>query len=67
VRPISTKRSRLLGWRASPQGGECGHDAGKKVKRRKRHIVVDMLGLLLAVTVTAASVQDRDGAADVVA
>ena len=53
--------------RASPQGGECGYDAGKKVKGRKRHIVVDTLGLLLAVTVTAASVQDRDGAADVVA
>lgn len=53
--------------RASPQGGECGYDAGKKVKGRKRHIVVDTLGLLLAVTVTAASVQDRDGAAEVVA
>jgi putative transposase len=53
--------------RASPQGGECGYDAGKKVKGRKRHIVVDTLGLLLAVTVTAASVQDRDGAAEVIA
>lgn len=53
--------------RSSPQGGDCGYDAGKKVKGRKRHIVVDTLGLLLAVTVTAASVQDRDGAADVVA
>jgi hypothetical protein len=53
--------------RASPQGGKCGYDAGKKVKGRKRHIVVDTLGLLLAVTVTAASVQNRDGAADVVA
>jgi transposase len=29
---------------------------------RKRHVVVDSLGLLLAVIVTAASVQDRDGA-----
>ena len=53
--------------RGSPQGGESGYDAGKKVKGRKRHITVDTLGLLLAVTVTAASVQDRDGAADVVA
>jgi transposase len=53
--------------RSSPQGGESGFDAGKKVKGRKRHIVVDTLGLLLAVTVTAASVQDRDGAAEVVA
>ena len=53
--------------RSSPQGGEAGFDGGKKVKGRKRHIVVDTLGLLLAVTVTAASVQDRDGAAQVVA
>jgi putative transposase len=53
--------------RSSPQGGPSGFDAAKKVKGRKRHIVVDTLGLLLAVTVTAASVQDRDGAADVVA
>ena len=37
------------------------------IKRRKRHIVVDTLGLLLAVSVTAASVQDRDAAPAVVA
>jgi transposase len=48
--------------RGSPQGGDTGYDAGKKVKGRKRHLVVDTLGLLLAVSVTAASVQDRDGA-----
>ena len=48
--------------RGSPQGGETGYDAGKKVKGRKRHVVVDTLGLLLAVSVTAASVQDRAGA-----
>jgi putative transposase len=48
--------------RISPQGGESGYDAGKKVKGRKRHLLVDTLGLLLSVTVTAASVQDRDGA-----
>lgn len=53
--------------RSTAQGGDTGFDAGKKVKGRKRHLVVDTLGLLLAVTVTAASVQDRDGAADVVA
>lgn len=53
--------------RISPQGGTSGYDAAKKVKGRKRHLVVDTLGLLLAVTVTAASVQDRDGAPDVVA
>lgn len=53
--------------RGSPQGGDAGYDAGKKVKGRKRHLVVDTLGLLLAVSVTAASVQDRDGAHPVVA
>jgi transposase len=53
--------------RSTPQGGETGFDAGKKVKGRKRHLVVDTLGLLLAVTITAASVQDRDAAAPVVA
>jgi transposase len=53
--------------RASPQGGESGFDAGKKVKGRKRNLVVDTMGLLIAVTVTAASVQDRDAAAAVVA
>jgi transposase len=53
--------------RTSPQGGEHGFDAGKKVKGRKRHLVVDALGLLLAVSVTAASVQDRDGAHAVMA
>lgn len=53
--------------RSSAQGGLTGFDAGKKVKGRKRHLVVDTLGLLLAVTVTAACVQDRDAAPEVVA
>lgn len=53
--------------RSTAQGGDTGFDAGKKVKGRKRHLVVDTLGLLLAVTVTSASVQDRDGAGPVVA
>jgi transposase len=39
-----------------------GYDAGKRINGRKRHVVVDSLGLLLSVIVTAASVQDRDGA-----
>lgn len=39
-----------------------GYDAGKKINGRKRHIAVDVLGLLLALVVTPASVQDRDGA-----
>ncbi|MFJ9110041.1 IS5 family transposase [Streptomyces sp. NPDC102283] len=42
--------------------GTRGFDAGKKVKGRKRFIVTDTLGLLLAVHVVAASIQDRDGA-----
>jgi putative transposase len=42
--------------------GVRGYDAGKKVKGRKRHILVDTLGLLLIVIVHAASIQDRDGA-----
>lgn len=41
-------------------GGERGFDAGKKVKGRKRHLLVDILGFLVVVFVTAASVQDRD-------
>lgn len=53
--------------RGSAQGGDNGYDAGKKVKGRKRHLVVDTLGLVLAVAVTAASVQDRDAAPQVVA
>ena len=39
-----------------------GYDAGKKINGRKRHIAVDVIGLLPTVLVTAASVQDRDGA-----
>jgi transposase len=38
-----------------------GIDAGKKIKGRKRHIATDVLGLLLVVVVTAASVQDSAG------
>lgn len=43
-------------------GGPRGYDAGKKVNGRKRHIVVDTLGLILAVVVHPANVQDYDGA-----
>ena len=39
-----------------------GYDAGKKINGRKRFIVTDTLGLLITVSVVAASVQDRDGA-----
>jgi putative transposase len=50
----STKTSESGGWR--------GYDAGKKINGRKRHILVDTLGLLLVCVVHAAGIQDRDGA-----
>jgi transposase len=43
-------------------GAERGYDGGKKIKGRKRHIVVDSLGLLVAVAVTSAAVDDGVGA-----
>lgn len=49
--------------KTSEEGEEKrGYDAGKKVKGRKRHMVVDALGLMLVLHVTSASVQDRDAA-----
>jgi putative transposase len=45
------------------EGGDSrGYDAGKKVTGRKRHVIVDTLGLILLVVVTAGNVPDRDGA-----
>src|SRR6185436_61727 len=38
-----------------------GYDAAKKVKGKKRHLIVDTLGLMLGLNVTPADVQDRDG------
>jgi putative transposase len=53
--------------KTTEQGGAArGYDAGKKVAGRKRHVLVDVLGLLLGVVVHAASLQDRDGAQRVV-
>ena len=43
-------------------GGERGYDAGKKIMGRKRHLVVDTLGLILPVVVQTASLPDQDGA-----
>lgn len=48
-----------------PGGGAIGYDAGKKVKGRKRHLVVDTQGTVLAVYVTPASVQDPVAAPEV--
>ncbi len=53
--------------KTSAQGGPKGYDAGKKVKGRKRHLVTDTLGLLIAVVVTVASTHDRDVAVPAVA
>jgi putative transposase len=52
--------------KTTEQGGEeCGYDGGKKIKGRKRHLVVDSLGLLLAVLVTSAGVDDGVAAKEV--
>jgi putative transposase len=49
-------------------GGEYrGFDGGKMIKGRKRHIITDTMGLLLAVVVHAANVHDSKGASDVIA
>jgi putative transposase len=42
--------------------GDRGYDAGKKILGRKRHLIVDTLGLIVALVVHPANVQDRDGA-----
>jgi transposase len=49
--------------RTTEAGGPRGYDAGKKINGRKRHILVDTLGLLLVLVVHAADIQDRDGLA----
>jgi transposase len=49
--------------KSTEAGGPRGYDSGKKINGRKRHILVDTLGLLLVVVVHAANVQDRDGLA----
>ena len=51
--------------KSAEKGGACidphGYDAGKKIKGKKRHILVDTLGLLLLAIVHSADIQDRDG------
>ena len=46
-------------------GGAVGYDAAKKIKGRKRHLLVDTLGLVLGVVVTPANCPERDGAQQV--
>lgn len=48
--------------KTTDRGGVRGYDAGKKVNGRKRHLMVDTLGLVWLIVVSAASTQDRDGA-----
>jgi putative transposase len=48
--------------KGSEAGGPRGYDGGKKINGRKRHIIVDTMGLLLVVLVTSANVDDGTGA-----
>jgi transposase len=48
--------------KAAPTGGHRGYDGGKRLVGRKKHILVDTLGLVIVVLVTAASVSDAAGA-----
>ncbi|HSW46306.1 MAG TPA: IS5 family transposase [Phycisphaerae bacterium] len=61
-KPSPPRRSSTAGGENRGNRGARGYDAGKKIKGRKRPIVVDTLGLILAVVVHAADIQDRDGA-----
>ena len=53
--------------KTTESGGPDGYDAGKKIKGRKRHILVDTDGNLVGVVVHPADIQDRDGAPAVLA
>ncbi|MGI5466233.1 transposase [Streptomyces sp. CA-132043] len=48
--------------KTTEHGGPHGYDGGRKVQGIKRHLLVDTLGLVLAVRVSPADVSDRDGA-----
>ena len=47
--------------KTTKRGGPHGYDGGKKLSGRKRHLLVDTLGLLLKVVVHSAKLQDREG------
>jgi transposase len=51
--------------KTTENGGICGYDAGKRIKGRKRHIMTDTCGHLIALRVHSAGIQDRDGAPEV--
>lgn len=48
--------------KSANHGGSVGYDAGKRIKGRKRHLLVDTLGLILGVEITPANTPERDGA-----
>jgi transposase len=69
VRALAGKRSRPTAAildsqsvKSDPHGGAVGYDAAKRIKGRKRHLLVDTLGLILGIHVTAADVPEREGA-----
>ena len=69
VRKANGKRSRPTAAildsqtvKSSNHAGSVGYDAGKRIKGRKRHLLVDTLGLILGVEVTPANTTERDGA-----
>jgi len=69
VRAAHNKRCRPTGAildsqsvKSDPHGGAVGYDAAKKIKGRKRHLLVDTLGLVLGAEVGPANVPEREGA-----
>ena len=71
VREQEDKRGRPTGAildsqsvKSDGHGGTVGYDAAKQIKGRKRHLLVDTLGLVLGVLVTAANIPERKGAQD---
>jgi hypothetical protein len=47
--------------RTTEREGPHGYDGGEKLSGRKRHVLLDMMGLLLKVVVQVANIQDREG------
>src|ERR1035437_4478294 len=54
-------------WKRGPSIDPRGYDAGKKIKGKKRHILVDTQGVMIHAVVHAANIRDRDGGALVMA
>ena len=52
--------------KTTEMGGPSGYDAGKRIKGRKRHVTVDVEGFPIVIAIHEASVQDRDGAPEVI-